>query len=536
MTLANTTNTITAAAVRIGDSAVSGAGNNNAGRSILHLGAGANVINTAALVIGETKSGGTLDFAGSTGTLTVAGQTGGTSTANIQVGSSSNATGSGDMSMLLLDGHDVTVQGGNVVIGRLAGGTGGNSGRGVVTFDTGTFNANSLQLGVSSSGTAGNGASGTLTLGGPNPDSAATGVLNVANQFFLANRTNTAGGAANGTFIINGGTANINTDIIDASTTGDRTTTLTLAGGTLNMNGNDIGSAAAPLTTVSLLSGTLNNAGTVAARTITLGPTTILPGATTYIIDNSQGNGLLDAASRGTFTLGAGGGIHGGGTVTGDIVAASGARIAPGSDPAAGTLIFNNNLTLNGGSTARFRLSENGASGNDQVQTLGNLNLSGTVNLEIGALGLGPQIGNVYTLLNYSVRAHRQSIQFFDHRSALAVTPHVHCRAHGHDPQCNQSNRRSAGAVDLRWIGNVNNRWNIIGDANWQNTANAAQERFFTLDTVTFDDTSTNPSDVELVGQLQPARSPSMPREITNLPAPAASSAARASLSPARAR
>ncbi len=50
----------------------------------------------------------------------------------------------------------------------------------------------------------------------------------------------------------------------------------------------------------------------------------------------------------------------------------------------------------------------------------------------------------------------------------------------------------------------MNNRWNIVADANWQNVANAAQERFFTLDTVTFDDTSTNLNDVELVGLLQP--------------------------------
>ncbi len=42
----------------------------------MHLGAGTNVINTAALVIGETKSAGTLDFLGTTGTLTIAGQNG----------------------------------------------------------------------------------------------------------------------------------------------------------------------------------------------------------------------------------------------------------------------------------------------------------------------------------------------------------------------------------------------------------------------------------------------------------------------------
>jgi autotransporter-associated beta strand protein len=504
LTLANTSNTITAAAVRIGDSGVSGPGNNNAGRSIIHLGAGANVINTTALVIGETKSAGTLDFSGPTGTLTIAGPSGGASTANIQIGSSSNATGSGDVSMLLLDGHDVTVHGGTVVIGRLAGGTGGNSARGMVTFDTGAFNADSLQLGVSSTGSSTSGATGTFILGGPNPDSGATGVLNVANQFFLANRTNSAGGPVSGNFIISGGTANINTDIIDASTTGDRTTAITLAGGTLNMNGNDIGSAAAPITNVTLLSGTLSNAATVAARNIALGATTILPAQTTYFIDSSSGNGLLDASSRGTLTLGAGGGIHGGGTVAGEIVAASGSRIAPGTDSAAGTLVFSNSLTLNGGSTTRLRLSDNPGSGNDQIQTFGNLNLSGTVNLDIGALGLGPQIGNTYTLFSYSGALTGNQTNFAvtgplsQSRLTFTVVPTATT------PNVINISVGGSGAVDLRWIGNVNNRWNVVGDANWQNTATAAQERFFNLDTVTFDDTSINPNDVELVGPLQP--------------------------------
>ena len=270
----------------------------------------------------------------------------------------------------------------------------------MVTFDTGTFNANSLQLAVSTSGTAPMGATGTFILGGPNPDSMATGVLNVANQFFLANRTNTVGGPVTGNFVINGGTANISTDIIDASTTGDRTTTLTLAGGTLNMMGNDIGSAASPLTNVTLLSGTLNNAATVAARTITLGPPRASLCADIYHrqFAGERHSGCLVA---GTFTLAIqGGGIRG--------QAPSPAISSPpadehrsGSDLAAGTLTFNNSLTLSSNSTAGLRLSENVGSGNDQIQVSGNLPLRVSAPRN-RRLGIGPQFGNTYTLFNYA--------------------------------------------------------------------------------------------------------------------------------------
>ena len=53
--------------------------------------------------------------------------------------------------------------------------------------------------------------------------------------------------------------------------------------------------------------------------------------------------------------------------------------------------------------------------------------------------------------------------------------------------------------MSLTWIGNVNNNWNVNGDANW-----SGSEKFFNLDSVTFDNTSTNPNAVQLVGNLQP--------------------------------
>ena len=86
----------------------------NAGRSVLHLGAGSNVLNVNTILLGDGKSGGAIDFpaAATAGTLTVTGAPGGASAANLQIGSSSSGTGSADESQLFLAGHNASVQAG----------------------------------------------------------------------------------------------------------------------------------------------------------------------------------------------------------------------------------------------------------------------------------------------------------------------------------------------------------------------------------------------------------------------------------------
>src|SRR4030095_13824616 len=251
--LASASNTIVAAQVRIGDSNVRqpGGGDNNGGASTLTLGLGTNVINANSIIIGATKSHGTVRFQDpSLGTLTIAGQAGGTSTANITICNATVGTLANGTSALNLNGHAVNIQAGTVIIGQLAGGGGsGANGSGNILFDTGTFTASDLRLAVNTNGGAPIGAVGTFTLGGDSANTTSTAVLNVTNQFLLANRTNATLSPATGTFVINGGTANINADILDASTTGaptTRNTTLTLASGTLNMMGHAIGTSTAP--------------------------------------------------------------------------------------------------------------------------------------------------------------------------------------------------------------------------------------------------------------------------------------------------
>lgn len=319
--LANTSNTIVASQVRIGDSSVlqAGGGNNNGGASIMMLGSGTNVINANSIIIGATKSHGTVGFQDPTlGTLTIAGQAGGASTANITICNATSATLAGGTSALNLDGHAVNIQAGTVIIGRLGGSTGG-TGSGSISFDTGTFTAANLQLAVNVNGSSTNGAVGTLTIGGSFPNPTSTAILNVTNQFLLANRTNGTISPATGTFIINGGTANINADILDASTTGDpatRNTTVTLAAGTLNMMGHAIGSLTAPITNVNMppfaSTATLANLGgggiNGVGLTINTGGVLILEGTNSYTGTTTIGPGSTIQVGTGmeSGTLGMG--------------------------------------------------------------------------------------------------------------------------------------------------------------------------------------------------------------------------------------
>jgi autotransporter-associated beta strand protein len=267
--LANTSNTITAQDMQIGNSAQTpgftslGTNNNAGGTSTMFLGSGTNVFNLGGnLILGNSKGVGVMQFETAAGTLVINGKdpAGNPSQLpSVTVGRESSGSGSTGTNQMLLAGHQVTISANSLIVGANAGSS--SSSTGVLTFDTGTITTNTLQIGVHSASSGS--AIGTFTMGGTTPNNTATGVLNVNTTFNLANGT--IAGTATGTFTLNGGTANINADILDASTLGTHTTTLNLAGGTLNMMGHAIGSASAPITNVNLVAGggsaTLKNLG-----------------------------------------------------------------------------------------------------------------------------------------------------------------------------------------------------------------------------------------------------------------------------------
>lgn len=124
------------------------------------------------------------------------------------------------------------------------------------------------------------------------------------------------------------------------------------------------------ITTNSYTGETLVNGGTLALN----GGASISNSA---IISVSSGATLDASVHNGSaLTIENGQTLTGSGTVKGNITIANGATLAPGGSLS--TLTFNNNLTLNGGSTTLVEISDTPTT-NDMAQVAGNLILNGTL-------------------------------------------------------------------------------------------------------------------------------------------------------------
>ena len=303
--------------INVGTLSIADSNNQNysgAGSSTLKLGTGTNALQTPALIIGASKGAGVVSFAGATGEVTITGANG-VGTANITVGNAFSATYMGvGTNGLLLAGHNASVAAGTVVIAQRNGSTSAAQPVAQITFDTGTFTADSITL-ASDLG----GANTSTTLNGSfvlGSSPASTGVLTVNTAFHLARNTNpTVTDTVTGAFIINGGTAILNTDLKDISTRGTSNTTLTLDGGTLDMTGHAIGgnsSGNLAIDNLNFRSGTLKNVGLINVTgglskttdgVLTLGGNNTFTGDV-RIVTASGGGGDILATHSGSFGIG----------------------------------------------------------------------------------------------------------------------------------------------------------------------------------------------------------------------------------------
>jgi fibronectin-binding autotransporter adhesin len=320
--------------------------------SYLILGQGTNVLDVDAINFGYGKGAGEIEFisgAPATASVTIAGSGGGTTAAVLTLGEEVSGTASSDTSNLALAGHVANVNASWVTIGWSNGNTGGTA-RGAITFDTGTFNALEIDMGVDSFGSGTTGANGSFMLGS---SATSTGVLSVTGNFVLAENinNNSSPGTATGIFTINGGTANIGGSILVPSTNGASNTTLQLLGGTLNMEGNSIGG-----------SGNATS-GNAAINTVSFVPSS----SQSAILENLGGTGIngagLNFTGAGTLIL-AGTNTYSGSTTIGTAGHLQlGSITLIGTLPTNGAIIDNGALTFAGGNTLTIGGAISGSSG-----------------------------------------------------------------------------------------------------------------------------------------------------------------------------
>jgi|GEM_PF-2669196 len=279
--LSDTANYITANTIEVGNSA-----GINGYTGTMQLGAGINIIQANTLDVGLSKVRGILDFAsnspGSSGTLLLTGRNGGE--IDINVGSTAGTgTAATPYGTLDLRGHDSQVRADAVVIGRRDGSLNGSA-QGEIFFDSGSFTANSISMAAKTSTGTGT-ATALLQIGG--------GSFVVGTGGFTLGSQATAG-TAQGTLTITGGKVISSSSILDGG--GAATTTLTLNGGTLDLQGNTIGNATNHIDSLSFQSGVLRNvaeinggAGLVKTSTGTL----LLSGTNTFTGGVSVNAGTL---------------------------------------------------------------------------------------------------------------------------------------------------------------------------------------------------------------------------------------------------
>lgn len=382
LTLANNSNTLNVGTLSLGDT-----GSNSSGMSTLNLGAGTNALQAPVIIIGAGKAGGLIQFGGPGGSVVITGA-GGSGSSTISIGNASTGTYTGGNNSLLLAGHPATITAGTVTIGQKSGSSSGNVGA-FMTFDTGTFTANAVQMGVAGGTSSGN-INSSFTVGGPTADSTATGVVNLAGNLLLAAAT---GGSATPTsaLILNGGSVNVNTvgsasnGIFDTSTgAGASTTTLTLAGGRLNLNGGSIGGTTGTgrrnIGTLNFHSGTLSNVASINGSD---GLTKTTAG--TLTLSGTHGYTGATQVNAGTVVLS--------GSLAGPVIVNTGGTLAPRGLP-----LSSGDLNLNPGGT--YRTLVNGPTAGtqyDQLTAGASVTLNGSLDLVPGP-GLAP--GTSFTILN----------------------------------------------------------------------------------------------------------------------------------------
>jgi autotransporter-associated beta strand protein len=237
----------------------------------------------------------------------------------------------------------------------------------------------------------------------------------------------------------------------------------------------------------------------VGSGTLTLSGNSLFAGSTTVSAGTLRVNGSL--GGNNVVTVASGAKLSGIGALNGGVVVSSGGAISPGSGiGSAGTLTVSNNLSLTT-PTLYFDLSSSPAGANDKILLNGGaLLMSGAqtfqFNLLNGALGNG-----TYDLIDGPTNNTASSVTLANNLPAGARQTFSLSRpASGSSTGYVWLVVSGSPAANLIWQGTNGSAWDNV-TTNWLNGAVA--DKFYNVDTVTFNDTSTNGA-VSLTGTCQP--------------------------------
>ena len=218
---------------------------------------------------------------------------------------------------------------------------------------------------------------------------------------------------------------------------------------------------------------------TVSGNSTHTGSTTVSTG--TLLVTGNFSNSLVTVVNGGTLR---GSGFLGGGTSI-----QSGGKLLPGlGDGQPGTLTTSNTLTL-ATPYLFFDLSGSPAGANDKIVMLGgSIAMSGVQNyifyLTSGALGAG-----TYGLIEGATGSTAAGVSLLSNLPGnTRQTLSLYRSSAGANPSYVRLNV-TGSAASLLWRGTNGSAWDV-STTNWLN--NSAADKFYNLDTVTLDDTSTN--------------------------------------------
>jgi autotransporter-associated beta strand protein len=272
-----------------------------------------------------------------------------------------------------------------------------------------------------------------------------------------------------------GALAGTNTSAVLGNTSAGGAATLQI--GALNTDTTFAGQFQSTANLVKIGTGTL----TLSGNSSHTGTTTVSNG--TLLVTGNFGNSPVTVVNGGT--------LQGTGFLGGGMTALAGGKISPGLGTSSfGTLTTSNNVTLNSSANLYFDLSGSPGGANDKITMRGGLLTMGNpqnylFTLTDHALGAG-----TYDLIDGGTNTSANGVGFVSNlpggtRQTLALQ-----RPANNNGQCYVRLSVTGSAASLLWHGTNGSAWDLSTTANWLNGGGA--DKFFNLDSVSFDDTSTN--------------------------------------------